>query len=263
MKTLSVLSLMLLLKLPVIGQNYSIPLNNASENKVIIAITGGDLQVIGYEGEELKITTEDEEVYEKPEKAKGLKSLYNNTEDNTGIGLSVIKEGNLVKIVSASRHDSDYVIRIPRKAAISIEQVNWGDGDMEIIDCNGELEIKSTSGDIILNNVTGPVVANSTSGDLISTFTTLTVGKPTAISMVSGDVDISLPVDTRANFKLQSISGEIYTDFDIVYKKDNEKDIDSMNHVGGGYSIEGAINGGGTDITIKTISGDIFIRKVK
>ncbi len=38
-----------------------------------------------------------------PERAKGLKSLYNTAEDNTGLGLSVVQEGNVLKIVKASR----------------------------------------------------------------------------------------------------------------------------------------------------------------
>ena len=261
MKRLMISFLILLAAYQMQAQEYKVALNNSADSKVVISITGGDLTVKGYDGNEVKISTDDPEEYEKPERAKGLKSLYNGAEDNTGLGLSVVKDGNVVKIVNASRHDSDYQILVPKKVALTIEQVNWGGGDTEMSNLDGEIEIKSTNGDITLKNISGPLVASSTAGDLVAEFSALRQGKPTAISVVSGDLDITLPADSKANFKLQSISGEIYTDFDIAYKKDKQND--DLRHIGGGYTIDGSINGGGTEMSIKTISGDIFIRRKK
>jgi hypothetical protein len=36
-----------------------------------------------------------------------------------------------------------------------------------------------------------------------------------------------------------------------------------MKHYGGGNTIEGTLNGGGSEMNISAISGDIFIRKQK
>lgn len=244
------------------GQDYKVNFSNSANNKVQIVATQGNLKVLGYDGNEVRINAKNIEKNNVPERAEGLKSLYNSAEDNTGLGLSVVQEGNVLKILKASRHENDYVIEVPKNVAVSIEQVNWGDAEIELSNLNGEIEIKSTNGNMVLKNITGPLVANSVSGNLTAEFATIKQGKPTAISLVSGDIDISLAADSKADFKLQSISGEIYTDLDIETKNKTSEN-ENLRQIGGGYTIQGSNNGGGTEISLNTISGNIFIRKKK
>lgn len=244
------------------GQNYKVNFSNSADNKVVIIASQGDIKVVGIEGNEVRIKAENIEKNNVPERAEGLRSLYNSAEDNTGLGLSVVQEGNVLKILKASRLENDYEIEVPKNVAVSIEQVNWGNANIELSNLNGELEIKSTSGNMTLKNITGPVIANSVSGNLTAQFNTIRSGKPTAISLVSGDIDISLPSESKADFKLQSISGEIYTDLDIVSKNKQNED-ENLRQIGGGYTIQGASNGGGTELSLNTISGNIYIRKKK
>lgn len=259
MNTIRIVFLMLLITITGYAQEHQVDFNNNADHKIVLAISQGDVKITGYEGDQVRIKTD--EFYEKPERAKGLRSLYSTAEDNTGLGLSVVKEGKILNIVKASRSHGNYEIEVPSKVAVAVEQVNWGGGDLEIENLEGELEIKSNDGDIVLKNIAGPLVASSTSGDVTANFNTVRQGKPSAISIISGDVDISLPSDTKADFKLQSISGEIYTDFDITMKGD--KTNKEMQRIGGGYTINGSTNGGGTEMSIKTISGDVYLRKRK
>lgn len=241
------------------GQIYKIDFKNNSTNKIVITASHGNLKISGHDGNEVRIKGENVEKNNVPERAKGLRSLYNSAEDNTGLGLSVVQEGNVLKILKASRHDNNYELEVPRNVAITIEQVNWGGSNIEMSELNGELEIKSTSGDITLKNISGPIVANSVSGNLVADFNILKPGKPSSISLVSGDIDISMPADSKADFKLKSVSGEIYTDLDIVSNKDKENS--NLRQIGGGYAIKGSTNGGGTELSLNTVSGNIFIRK--
>lgn len=261
MKKSIIIIIMLLITSSSYGQEYKIALNNSAENKIVFVISNGHIKISGYDGNEVRIKTRNGKEIMIPERAKGLKSLYNSAEDNTGIGLSVVKEGNVLKIVKASRHDIDYELEVPVHVAVTVEQVNWSGTDMELSNLDGELEIKSTSGDITLKSISGPLVASSTSGNIHAEFSSLRQGKPTAISLVSGDIDITLPTDSKANFKLQSISGEIYTDLDIVNNKN--KNNENLRQIGGGYVIEGTTNGGGTELSFNTVSGNIYIRKKK
>lgn len=105
----------------------------------------------------------------------------------------------------------------------------------------------------------GPVVANSISGEIKVAFSGLSQEKPTAISTVSGVIDITMPAVTKSNLKLRSINGEMYTDFDLGIK--NTKD--GLSRVGTGNNIESAINGGGVEMVLHTVSSDIYIRKQK
>lgn len=243
------------------AQEYKTKIKNTSETRVNIAIDQSDLQVEGYDGNDLVIRPAHPSDREPlPERAKGLKPLYNSAVDNTGIGLSVEKEGNNIHIVKASRGDDEYIIRVPRKVSVSIEQASWmGSGDLDIKGLQGEVEVQSKNADVNLEDVTGPIIANSVSGDIVVKFSTVNRKQPTSISNVSGIIDIALPGDTPADFSLKSITGEIYTDFDMNI----EKRPDDMRLIGGGSSIEGKVNGGGVDVTLKTISSNIYVRKQK
>lgn len=228
----------------------------SKDSKIVLNMQGSDVVVEGIDGNELVIKGDGFE--EPPKRAEGLRPIYNSTVDNTKLGLSVTQEGNTVRISQASRKDASYTIRVPRAAAVQFKQASWqGSGDLVVRDVFGDLEVSMTSGDISLKNVAGPVVANTVSGDIQVRFAPMRQG-PSAISTVSGDVDVSMPTNTKATLKLRSISGEVYTDFDMNLNNNQN----NMQHIGG-QVVDGSINGGGNALSLKTVSGDIFVRKAK
>lgn len=238
------------------AQSYEYNLGNSANKAVEFSISRSQISVEGYNGDKVVINNKDYQA--PPKRAEGLHPLYGGGEDNTGIGLSVEEDSGVLKIVQASSNGGDFVVKIPNKVRISIEQVNWADGgDISVKNHAGEIEIKSKTSDINLQNVTGPVIASSTSGDADITFSRVSTANPTSISLVSGYIDITMPASTKANLKLSSISGEIYTNMDIATKGDKK----DMMRLGGGRKIEGLLNGGGVEMDLKSISGDIYLRK--
>ena len=236
------------------AQEYKTKLGG-KDRKIVLDMQGSDVTVEGVDGSELVIKGNG---YEEPSKrAEGLRPIYNTAVDNTRIGLSVTQTDNTVRIVRASRKDANYVIQVPRGASVQFNQTNWSGGDLVVRDIAGGLEVNMKSGDMKLTNVTGPVVANTISGDIQVKFLPMRQG-PSSISTVSGDVDVSMPANTKATLRLRSISGEVYTDFDLSLGKGD----DNMSHIGG-QVVDGTINGGGNVVSLKTVSGDIFVRKAK
>lgn len=228
--------------------------------KVKILLNRSEMKIEGYEGNEIKITAM---YYEQPpERAKGLKPLYNSAQDNTNIGLSITEEGESTIIQEATGQGGEYIIRLPQNARLSVEQITWNGQEIEVRNMKSEIEVQAKSADIHLMNVQGPVIVNNTSGDIEIVYAALSQQGPHMISAVSSEIDISLPAASKANFVLQSVSGEIYTDMDIKLKKKNQNGSD-MHMVGGGQNLGGTINGGGTELGIKAISGNIYIRKVQ
>ncbi|RDV11056.1 hypothetical protein DXT99_25570 [Pontibacter diazotrophicus] len=239
---------------------HRVKLANNKDSRVIITMFNSGVQVVGHNSDEVIIESSD--AYEEPPaRAKGLKPLYNQSEDNTGFGLAVTKENNTLRISKASRQDGNYVIRVPRNAAVVYEETNWTGDDVSVSDTNGEIELKLTSSNANLTNVSGPVIANTTAGDIVIKFSSLNQTKPSAISSVAGAVDVTLPANTKTNLKLKSIQGEIYSDFDMNLAKNNTKS--GLPKVAGGNTIEGTTNGGGVEMSLYTITGDMFIRKSK
>ncbi|MFD2718121.1 DUF4097 domain-containing protein [Hymenobacter monticola] len=225
------------------------------DRKIVLEMQGSDVTVEGIDGTELVIKGNGFEPA--PKRAEGLHPIYNTAVDNTNIGLSVTQTDNTVRIVRASRKDANYVVQVPRGSSVQYTQTNWNSGDLVVRDVSGALELTLKSGDIKLTNVAGPVVATTVSGDVQVKFATLRQG-PSSITTVSGDVDVSMPPSTKATLKLRSVSGEVYTDFDLSLGKGD----DNMRHIGG-QVVDGTINGGGNAVSLKTVSGDIYVRKAK
>ncbi len=240
------------------AQRYEMtPSGNVSELTVYIGNLYADLEIVGTNSEMIKVTAMDYEGL--PEKAKGLKPLSATGPDNTDIGLHIKQDGNELTIAGSSRKsdDGEYKIELPAKVKLVIEYDSFQAGDIRVLDMSGEVEASSKVGDMEFQNITGPLVANSLSSDINVVFSSVSQNSPTDVVSTSGDVDVSIPGNTKGNFQLKTVSGEVYTDLDFEFGE-GEK---SANFWGSGMSAEATLNGGGVQINLKSISGDIFIRK--
>ncbi|ADB39351.1 DUF4097 family beta strand repeat-containing protein [Spirosoma linguale] len=259
MKTILLLSVYLLWSFTTLqAQEYKTKLTNAKDRKITIEMDATSLKIEGHNSDDILIQASSG--YEAPpERAKGLKPIYNTAVDNSGIGLAVTTENGGLKIEKATRKPIKYTMKLPRKVALLYQETNWQGSLISISNMDGDLEIKTNNASIDLTNVTGPVVANTINGEVKVVYSTLSQGKPTAISTINGPVDITLPANAKANLKLRSINGEMYTDFDLGVKTSK----DGMSKVGGGHDIDGTTNGGGVEMQLKTITSNIYIRKQK
>lgn len=245
-----------LLTLALQAQQYQYtPKGDISGTMVVIENLYADLRIEGIAGSEIIIQTDDYEGI--PEKAKGLKPLSASGPENTGIGLSVQQEGNRITISGASRKaDGEYLIQLPKNIILKADLNTWQAGDMYVKGMTNEVEVKSQNGDLVFEAVTGPLVAYSLSSDIVVVFANLNQSTPTSISSTSGDIDITLPATAKGNFNLSSISGEVYTDMDFQFGKDQE-----LKRWAGGMSASATLNGGGVEVSLKSVSGDVYIRK--
>lgn len=220
----------------VFAQEYKTKLTNAKDYKVTIDMSGGNVKVEGHNGDDVVIMASSG--YEAPpERAKGLKPLYNSAVDNTGIGLSVTSANGGLTIEKATRKPIAYTIQLPKNVAVLYQQMNWQGAKVTINNMDGDLEVRTNNANLDLNRVTGPVVANT----------------------ISGEIDITLPPTAKSNLKLRTITGEVYSDFDLGVKHTK----DGMAKVGGSSNVDGTTNGGGVEMQLKTISSNIYIRKQK
>ena len=235
---------------------FKMRLINSKDQRINIFMIKSSVEVIGYDGDELKIESAD---YVPPSSQKeGLKPLYNKTEDNTRLGLSVVKENSQVKITQASIDPFKYKVFVPKNVSLSYEEVGDQGADLSISNMNGEIEIKVVRGNASLFNVAGPIVANSIRSNFKVVFSSPKSNKPCAFSSIRGSVDIALPAQNASDLQLRSVTGEIYTDFEIVI--DSSANLPTIT---GGHNIHGKINGGGAQLTVHTVYNNIFIRKRK
>jgi hypothetical protein len=136
------------------------------------------------------------------------------------------------------------------------EKAEYG---VEVNSFSGELEIRTMVQGMKLKDVTGPLTINSMSGPINIEFSSVSQSAPITITSYSAEIDVTMPSNTKANLKLSSMNGDIYTDFDINFNK--EKKQDGLRFIGGGSNISGTLNGGGVSIMLKALSDNIYLRK--
>lgn len=178
---------------------------------------------------------------------------------------TISEERNEIKIESASmgKGEGSVEIRVPLKANLKLGSVNGGTVTVENVE--GDLEIQNVNGPVSLNNVAGSVVANSVNGGVTAKLSRVTADKAMAFTSFNGKVDVTLPPSIKANLKMRSDQGDIFTDFDVALRPGGEKPNPTRND--GRYRLEvnraiyGSVNGGGPEIELRTFNGSVYLRK--
>jgi lia operon protein LiaG len=237
------------------AQDYKITVQNTQDGKLKLNDFPGDLPIEGYRGNEIIITSDHSS--KPPERAKGLKAVYASGTDNTGIGVSVEKNGNEVTLqcLLPVTQSANYKIKVPDNFTVRLKNECGHSGDVTAKDLKGEIEIENCGG-IKLSNVSGPVVLSTISGNINVAFTSLNKDKPISIASISGEIDVTVPDKAGLDLQMDNVSGSIYSDFDFP---SNDKKMKRI----GGNSVGSKLNGGGVDFKISNVSGNIYLRKAQ
>jgi len=232
---------------------------------VHLGLVQGSIAVRGTDRKDVTVEAHADDDGEKSSKAEatGLRRIPQRAP------LAVEEENNRVAISAGSpSRFYKFTIEVPAKTNLEVSTVNGGEITVEGVD--GELEIGNVNGGITLNKVGGSVVAHTTNGDVHVTLARITPQKPMAFTTLNGDVDVTFPASTKANLKLRSDQGEIFTDFELkVLPESAQAKIEDTRKEGGRYRIEinralaGAINGGGPEFEFRSFTGNIFVRTQK
>jgi hypothetical protein len=121
-----------------------------------------------------------------------------------------------------------YELLLPAGMSLDLETIS---GDITLGDYQGrEMNIETISGGIEISDFTGQIRAKS----------------------ISGFVDFTSPGNQGFDVAFKSVTGEIYTDFDLKLDKGSTAWSKRLNR---------SLNGGGERVALETVSGDIFLRK--
>ena len=136
-----------------------------------------------------------------------------------------------------------------------------------VSDVSGNLELQNKSGGISALNISGSVIASTLSGRVTVSFKNVDPGVPMAFSTVSGGINVSFPPDLKANLKIKSDLGKVYSDFDLAgdaaHPKVARDEKDGAYHLSIDDWIFGRVGGGGPEFLIKNTNGNIHIYKTK
>ena len=203
---------------------------------------------------------------EKPDRADGLK-LLGSAEDNTDLGINVSEENGVVSIQGATRQvrDYKYKVLIPSGMAVNLDYGSpFAKSDVVVESFTGSLEIKTLNASVKISKSSGPFTINTISGDLEVIYDKINQSEPTSLATVNGIIDVTLPSSDKANIEISTINGNVYNNLDLkAVAKEKEKDRHAYGmeaiRMQGGNSY--TLNGGGQKVFLKSISGNIYLRK--
>lgn len=180
-------------------------------------------------------------------------------------GFRISEDGNRVTVESDSPNRAiTFEIEAPARTNLTLSTINGGEILVDNID--GDLMVSNTNGGITLNNVAGAVTAGTTNGSVRASLTRVTADKDMAFTSLNGTVDVTLPPTTRANLRMRSDNGDVYSDFDVQLAPSAPMVQENRGSTGRyrirrNRSIVGAINGGGPEFELRTFNSNVYVRK--
>jgi hypothetical protein len=230
----------------------------ARTGSIRVALHTGGIVVKGGNRRDVLVTSRGEDSRRQSAPPAGLRRL------NQAVGLSIFEENNQIAIsTSGPNRDIDVELQVPARANLKLQTHN--DGDVIVENVEGDIEVQNHNGGIRLTNIAGSAVANTHNDDVHVVLTRITVDKAMSFISYNGDVDVTLPAGAKANLKMRSDNGEIFTDFDVQMKPAPQTTTTRTQRGGTridiNQSIYGAINGGGPEFELRTYNGNIYVRR--
>src|SRR5688572_2184095 len=177
-------------------------------------------------------------------------------------GVTISEEDNRIQISAASNRQTRLEIRVPTRVNLTLSGHN-GSG-IEVDNVEGDIEADHHNASIQMSNVGGSVVADTHNGDIRVVLTRITGDKPMSFISWNGTVDVTLPATTKANLKLRSNQGDIYTQFEMQLRPraaPQSRNDGRTRVIDANQSVYGAINGGGPEFELRTWNGDMRVRR--
>jgi hypothetical protein len=245
----------------------TVPFSDPSRPKMVkVSLLNGSITVRGYNGKEAIVESRSrgDDGHRRREAPAGMHRI-----SGGGAGLVAEESENTITIGTERLNSaSEITVQVPFETSLKLRTVNGGNIVVENV--AGDLDVDNTNGAVTLSHVSGSAVAHALNGRVVVTLDKVNPSKAMSFSSLNGNVDVTLPADVKANVKMKTDNGEIYSDFDVKLDSSARQPIveDSRNsraryRVRLDHGVTGTINGGGPELQFTTFNGTIFIRKAK
>lgn len=246
-----------------------VPFSDSGQNGIVsVGMVNGGITVTGYDGQDVIVEARVRGEFELEERSSG-KTAGMLRIPVTGTGLTVEEDDNKIRVsVSSHNRTIDVTLKVPFQTSLHLRCVN--DGDLYVENVEGDIEVNNINGDVSLLDVAGSVVAFAHNGELKVTLQNVYPDKAMSFGTFNDDVDVTLPAGVKADVKIKSEQGSVYSDF-VIDRVERSREImeKSSRDTDGKYKVRidntfyGKINGGGPEFHFKSYNGDILIRKGK
>ena len=243
------------------GETITVPLTDPGRPAVVsVQVNNGSITVrAGNRRDVVVVGREHDERRREDPPPGGMRRLAQ------AVGFSVQEERNEVQVESESLNRAvDFEIQVPTRTNLKLSTVNGGQIVVEGVE--GEIEVGNVNGPITLTRIAGSAVANTVNGQVLVSLTRVVPDKAMAFTSYNGTVDVTFPASLKANLKMRSDRGDVFSDFDVQIRPTTPV-VHETQRASGRFqvevnsSIQGTVNGGGPEIELRTWNGAVYLRK--
>jgi hypothetical protein len=240
------------------GNRVVVPARNSTRPRLVKAsLTNAGITVKTHAGKDVIVESTTGARRREERNSEGLRRI-----DIPFSGFNVEEEDNVITIHSHASMGGSLLITVPADTSVQLRSTH---GPVSVEGVRGEIEVNSTNGKIDLVNVSGTVVAETTNGAIRASMDRVDPTKPISFSSNNGSIEVTVPADLKANLKMRSHNGSIWTDFDMTVT--GSRPVTSSGGDNARFQVKfdrtmyGTINGGGVEASFSTLNGRIVIRK--
>jgi DUF4097 and DUF4098 domain-containing protein YvlB len=142
-----------------------------------------------------------------------------------------------------------YRVTLPRTVRLEAATVN---GDVLIDAVTGPIVARTVNGRIDIEAAASGATASTTNGNIRAEFLDLAGGGEIVLRTTNGGIVAYVPAAAGVDIDASTVNGAVNTDFAVL--------ADGSSAAWRRKSLRGAINGGGTQVTLETVNGSIQLR---
>ncbi len=151
----------------------------------------------------------------------------------------------------SERLEVQYKLSVPRTARLDeIETVN---GSVDVSDFVNYTKVSAVNGSVKATNLRGGANLSTVNGEVNADFESLTTGARISLGTVNGRVALTIPSDSNATIKADSLTGAILNDLGLLVRKGEYV----------GRNLHGQLGSGGVAIDLNSVSGSLSITRRK
>lgn len=254
---------MLAMAAPALAQDpqaITVPLSRPGEPVYLeIGIQSARIEVIGEDRDDAEFLVTVADGNRKIVTPSGTQSLKGG-----GYTLEVEEDDNEISLDTDWRINKVTVVaRVPRRTDVELQTIN--DGEIIVSNLIGDLELYNTNGPITARNISGTVIAESVNDQIDIGFAAFSEDGASSMETINGDIILGIPDGLGVTTHLDTSQGEMYSDFTVEVRPVQEV-VERDDHKSGvSIKIESVIvadiNGGGHVVRMKSLHGDLNIRK--
>lgn len=219
-----------------------------------IQLLNGAVRAQGYDGEEVVLDVLGLPILDAaPTDVKfGLRPL----------GVQTLGEGNKILVrASSSVSPVNLTLQVPKDVQLSLRATDLS--DLVLTNLKSDLEVKAPRASVQLTNILGSVDVYLVSGTIKALFNQVAPDKTMSFTLLSGDLDITLPADLSARLVIVAESADLTSDFPLPTRLNGGSSTNTVSRfrtrVRTATTIE--LNGGGPEYRFVMGTGRIFLRK--